>query len=66
VRKVKEMMKGWKMLRTRRYYRDEREKGEARPLEERRERRKREIRSAEPVPPPLIHVWLRPRQPNNG
>jgi len=34
--------------------------------EERRERRKRKIRSAEPVPPPLIRVWLRPRGPNNG
>jgi hypothetical protein len=66
VRKVKEVMKGWKTLRTRRYYRRGEREGEARPLEERRERRKREIRSAGGVRPPLIHVWLRPREPNNG
>jgi hypothetical protein len=44
-----------------------RERGDGDPTEEERgERKKGEIRWPEPVPPLLIRVWLRPREPNNG
>jgi len=66
VRNKKKVMEGDKGVYGQGDIKDEREKGRVTLQKKRGERGRREryggLRS---VPPPLIRVWLRPREPNN-